>query len=166
MAKKKPEANETPAEAENTVDTGTEQLENELNESKESLLRLAAEYDNFRKRTQREKEQAYADTKAAVLKEFLPILDNFERAGNNTTDDFAAYKKGMDMTYAQLLSVLSALGTESFGEKGDAFDPAIHNAVMRCEGGDYPENTLAEVFSKGYKIGDKILRCADVQVAN
>ena len=169
MAKKKPEANENAEQPEKLPEAAPdliEQLQKELFEQKDSLLRMAAEYDNFRKRTQREKDLAYADTKAAVVKEFLPVLDNFERAGNNKTDELSVYKKGMDMTYTQFLSVLKTLGAEPFGEKGDAFDPALHNAVMRCESDDYPENTLAEVFSKGYKIGDRILRCADVQVAN
>ncbi len=164
MAKKKPNANENAVQPEAAAEAPV-QLEKELMEAKDSLLRLAAEYDNFRKRTQREKEQAYADTKAAVLKEFLPVLDNFERAGNNQTDDLSAYKKGIDMTHAQLLSVMKALGVEAFGEKGDAFDPALHNAVMRCESGENLENTLAEVFSRGFKIGDRVLRCADVQVS-
>jgi len=172
MSKKKPEITETNKEeiTSETVlqaeSTELEKLEKELAETKDSLLRLAAEYDNFRKRTAKEKLQAHGDAKASVLVELLPVLDNFDRALDKGVSDSEAFQKGIEMTYNQLVSTLGSLGVESFGEKGDTFDPLLHNAVMHTQSDELPENTLAEIFLKGYKIGDKVLRCADVQVAN
>lgn len=168
MSKKKPEINENEIENEEITQQPNEleTLKTELEASKDSILRLAAEYDNFRRRTLKEKEQYYGDTKAAVIEKLLPVLDNFDRARINEASDFDSYKKGIEMTYNQFVSILSSLGVESFGEKGDAFDPSFHNAVMRAESDELQENTLAQVFLKGYKIGDRVLRCADVQVAN
>ncbi|NMP37632.1 MAG: nucleotide exchange factor GrpE [Clostridiales bacterium] len=143
-----------------------ERLEKELSESKESLLRMAAEYDNFRKRSAKEKEASYISAKSDVLKELLPVLDNFERAASNSSADAETYKKGVEMTYNQFLSIFEKLGAESFGEVGDVFDPLMHNAVMHTEDESLPENSVAAVFSKGYRMGDRILRCAAVQVAN
>ncbi len=143
-----------------------EKLTNELATLKDAHLRTLAEYDNFRKRSQREKEATYGDAKANTLKMLLPVLDNFDRAADNKTDDIEVYKKGIEMTLTQLSDILKNLEVESFGEVGDEFDPNIHSAVMTVENSDLPENSVAGVFEKGYKMGDRILRFATVQVTN
>ncbi len=143
-----------------------EALTNELAALKDSHLRTLAEYDNFRKRSQREKEATYTDAKANTLKLLLPVLDNFDRAAENKTDDIEVYRKGIEMTLTQLGDILKNLEVEAFGEVGDEFDPNIHSAVMTVENPDLPENSVAGVFEKGYKMGDRILRFATVQVTN
>ncbi|MGN1419542.1 MAG: nucleotide exchange factor GrpE [Acutalibacteraceae bacterium] len=143
-----------------------QELEKELAAAKEAHIRTLAEYDNYRKRSTREKEAAYGDSKAACLAELLPVLDNFERALQTTDSDFESFKKGMEMIYTNLGEIFKKLGVESFGEKGDAFDPNIHNGVMHVEDEELEENVVAEVFSKGYKLGDRVLRPAMVKVAN
>ena len=171
--KKKPETvtpEEETAETAAAEVTETEQklqeLENNLKDANDKFLRTLAEYDNYRKRSVREKEQAYADSKASVLSEILPVLDNFERAAGNRDASLEDYQKGIDMIFKQFQEILTKLGVESFGEKGDAFDPNLHAAVMHTEEEGEPENTISEVFSKGYKLGDKILRPAVVKVVN
>lgn len=156
---------ETPAE---TVaePTAEEKLTTELQETKDKLLRVMAEYDNFRKRSQKEKEAVYGDTKASVIVEFLPLYDNFGRAESQEIADLESYKKGIDMIYNQFGEILKKLGVEEFGEKGEAFDPNIHNAVMHDEDSELPENSISDVFSKGYKLGDRIVRPAVVKVVN
>lgn len=144
----------------------TEKLTAELNEKKDQLLRVMAEYDNFRKRSQKEKEQAYGDSKASTVSEFLPVYDNFMRAMAADATDLESYKKGMEMIFNQFGETLKKIGVESFGEKGDEFDPNIHSAVMHAEDDDLPENSVAEVFSTGYKMGDRIIRPAVVKVVN
>ena len=143
-----------------------EKLTNDLAATKDSPLRTLAEYDNFRKRSQREKEATYGDAKANTLKMLLPVLDNFDRAADNKTDDIEVYRKGIEMTLTQLREILKSLEVEAFGEVGDEFDPNIHSAVMTVENPDLPENTVAAVFEKGYRMGDRILRFATVQVTN
>ena len=143
-----------------------EVLKSEIAALKDTHLRTLAEYDNFRKRSQREKEATYADAKANTLKMLLPVLDNFDRAADNKTDDIEVYRKGIEMTLTQLGEILKNLEVESFGEVGDEFDPNIHSAVMTVENPDLPENSVAGVFEKGYKMGDRILRFATVQVTN
>ena len=143
-----------------------EALTNELAALKDSHLRTLAEYDNYRKRSQREKEATYADAKANTLKMLLPVLDNFDRAADNKTDDIEVYRKGIEMTLTQLGDILKNLEVEAFGEVGDEFDPNIHSAVMTVENPDLPENSVAGVFEKGYRMGDRILRFATVQVTN
>ncbi len=143
-----------------------ESLKAEITALKDSHLRTLAEYDNYRKRSQREKEATYADAKANTLKLLLPVLDNFDRAADNKTDDIEVYRKGIEMTLTQLSEILKNLEVESFGEVGDEFDPNIHSAVMTVENPDLPENSIAGVFEKGYKMGDRILRFATVQVTN
>lgn len=142
------------------------ELEKQLEEQKAQYLYLAAEYANYRKRTQREKDALNGDITASILGEFLAVLDNFERAASNTNADYDAYKKGMEMIFTQFGDILKKLGAEPFGEAGDPFDPSLHNAVMHIESDDFGESTVAQVFSKGYKCGDRIIRCATVQVAN
>ncbi|MBQ6264191.1 MAG: nucleotide exchange factor GrpE [Clostridia bacterium] len=144
----------------------TEQLEKQLEEQKDLYLRLRAEYDNFRKRSQKEKEDVHTTARADVIKNILPVLDNFERAAGNSEASFEDYRKGMEMIYTQFLEILEKTGVESFGEPGDAFDPNMHNAVMHIESEDFGENELAQVFQKGYKIGNTVVRFATVQVAN
>ena len=179
MAKKKEEP-ATQAEAAETTAAQTEPeaqpeqpaedksaaLEKELAAAKEAHIRTLAEYDNYRKRSTREKEATYGDAKAAALKELLPVLDNFERALSAPDADAESLKKGMDMIFQGFLTTLKKLGVEPFGEVGDPFDPNIHNAVMHLEDDTLGENVIAAVFSKGYKLGDRILRPAMVQVAN
>ncbi len=143
-----------------------EKLTTDLAALKDSHLRTLAEYDNYRKRSQREKEATYGDAKANTLKALLPVIDNFDRALENSTDDIEVYRKGVEMTVAQLKEILKNMEVESFGEVGDEFDPNIHSAVMIVENDELPENSVAAVFEKGYKMGDRILRFATVQVTN
>ena len=141
-----------------------EKLEKELADTKDSYMRVLAEYDNFRKRTQKEKESAYNDSKASTLALLLPVIDNFDRAIDNKTDDVEAYRKGIEMTYNQLKDILNKADVVAFGEIGEEFNPKIHNAVMTTENPDLPENSIAAVFEKGYKMGDRVLRFASVQI--
>lgn len=152
--------------AEEACDDKTAELEKELAAAKEAHIRTLAEYDNYRKRSTREKEAAYGDSKAACLSELLPVLDNFDRALATGDSDIESFKKGMEMIYTNLTDILTKLGVEAFGEKGESFDPNIHNGVMHIENEELGENVISEVFSKGYRIGDRILRPAMVQVAN
>ena len=139
--------------------------EEKYNAEHDSYLRLAADYDNFRKRTIKEKEQSYGNGKADAIEKLLPVYDNLERALNQPTED-EAYKKGVEMTMTQLVGIFSGLGVEIFGNVGDTFDPNLHNAVMHNEDENLGENTISQVFQKGFKLGDKIVRFAMVQVAN
>lgn len=131
----------------------------------DTYLRLAAEFDNFRKRTAKEKDQSYGNGKSDAISKLLPIYDNLERALNQPTED-VAYKKGVELTMNELVKIFTGLGVEIFGAPGDAFDPAIHNAVMHIEDESLGENVVAQVFQKGFKLGDKIVRFAMVQAAN
>ena len=143
----------------------TNPFEEKYNAEHDSLLRLAAEYDNFRKRTIKEKEASYGNGKADAVAKILPVYDNLERALNQPTED-AAYKKGVEMTMTELVKIFSGLGVEIFGEIGDAFDPNLHNAVMHTDDETLGENVVSQVFQKGFKPGDKIVRFAMVQVTN
>ena len=157
------EVNETAAEV---TETAEEKLQKALDEKNEQFLRLCAEYDNFRKRSQKEKQDVYSSSQADIIKELLPILDNFDRAADNKNCSFEDYQKGIDLIFAQLGEVLKKLGVEAYGARGEDFDPNIHNAVMTVEDSELGENQIAAVFSKGYKMGDRIIREAVVQVAN
>ena len=139
--------------------------EEKYNAEHDSYLRLAADYDNFRKRTIKEKEASYGNGKADAVEKLLPVYDNLERALNQPTED-EAYKKGVEMTMTQLVGIFAGLGVEIFGNVGDAFDPNMHNAVMHIEDENFGENIICQVFQKGFKLGDKIVRFAMVQVAN
>ncbi len=143
-----------------------EELEAQIKDKDDKYIRLCAEYDNFRKRSQKEKADIYFTSKAEVLEQILPILDNFERAAQNSEADFEAYKKGVELIFGQFLKVLEKFGVESFGEEGETFDPNLHTAVMAVTDDSLGENTIAQVFSKGYRLGDKIIREAAVKVAN
>ena len=170
MAKKKDKKVETPAEETVVTEETTEApevnpWEEKYNAEHDSYLRLAADYDNFRKRTIKEKEASYGNGKADAVEKLLPVYDNLERALNQPTED-AAYKKGVEMTFNQLVSIFTSLGVEIFGNPGDAFDPNLHNAVMHIDDENFGENEICQVFQKGFKLGDKIVRFAMVQVAN
>ena len=136
-----------------------------LAQEHDSYLRLAAEYDNYRKRSQKEKDNLYTEVRSETVEKFLPVYDNLERALAQETQD-AAFKKGVEMTMNQLVSVMEKLGVESFGAAGDHFDPQLHNAVMHIEDESLGENVIAEVFQKGFKVGEKVVRFAMVKVAN
>ena len=170
MAKKKQEEQvlEEPVEVTEEVVEETPEInewEVKYNEEHDSYLRLAADYDNFRKRTLKEKEQSYANGKADAVEKLLPVYDNLERALNQPTED-EAYKKGVEMTMTQLVGIFTSLGVEIYGNAGDEFDPNIHNAVMHTDDDSAAENTITQVFQKGIKLGEKIVRFAMVQVAN
>ena len=161
------ETTETPETAQETVEEVVEvnPWEEKYNAERDAHLRVAAEFDNFRKRTIKEKEASYGNGKADAVAKILPIYDNLERALNQPTED-TAYKKGVELTMNELLKIFSTLGVEVFGNVGDVFDPNLHNAVMHTEDESLGENTISMVFQKGFKMGDKIVRFAMVQVAN
>ena len=160
---------ETPEVSEETPETvetpEVNPWEEKYNAERDAHLRVAAEFDNFRKRTIKEKEASYGNGKADAIAKMLPIYDNLERALNQPTED-AAYKKGVEMTMNELVKIFSSLGVDIFGNVGDEFDPNIHNAIMHTEDESVAENTITMVFQKGIKMGDKIVRFAMVQVAN
>ena len=165
MAKKEKKVEEKPVEETTEVSVPEINWEEKYNEEHDSYLRLAADYDNFRKRNAKEKETLHAAGKAEAVEKLLPVYDNLERALNQATAD-EAYKKGVEMTMTQLVGILNGLGVEIFGQAGDAFDPNIHNAVMHTEDENLGENVISQVFQKGFKLGEKIVRFAMVQVAN
>ncbi|MDR1465157.1 MAG: nucleotide exchange factor GrpE [Oscillospiraceae bacterium] len=138
----------------------------ELAKTKDQMLRLAAEYDNFRKRSQREREDAYQLTKAEVLKAILPVLDNFERAAAVQAATLEEYAKGVRMILDQLAEAVAAQGAEAFGAPGDPFEPACCHAVAHVENAELGENVIAEVFQKGWRVGGRVIREAMVSVAN
>ena len=139
--------------------------EEKYNAEHDSFLRLAADYDNFRKRTVKEKDASYGNGKADAIAKILPIYDNLERAVNQPCTD-EAYKKGVEMTMNELLKIFGTLGVEVFGQVGEEFNPEFHNAVMHTEDESLGENVISQVFLKGFKLGDKVVRFAMVQVAN
>lgn len=145
--------------------TELEKAEAEAKELKDKYLRLAAEYDNFRKRTSREREMIFGDAVAATLSSFLTVYDNLERAIENHTED-EAYKKGVELTFAQMCDVLKKMNVETISPENQVFDPNFHNAVMHEENGELGENTVSEVFQKGFKLGERVIRPALVKVAN
>ena len=165
MGKKKEEKVEETVETTETPEVPEINWEEKYNAEHDAHLRLAAEYDNFRKRNIKEKEASYGNGKADAIAKMLPVYDDLERAMNQATED-AAYKKGVEMTMTELQKCFEAMGVEIFGAVGDAFDPNFHNAVMHTENPDLGENTIAMVFQKGFKMGDKVIRFAMVQVAN
>ena len=158
-----PETVETPVEE--VQPDPTEELKAKLTAEHDNYLRLAAEYDNFRKRTQKEREALYTDIKAETVGKFLPVFDNLQRALAQETAD-EAYKKGVEMTMTGLLTIMESLGVKAFGEVGEAFDPVYHNAVMHRDDENFGESTICEVFQTGFKVGEKVVRHAMVVVAN
>jgi molecular chaperone GrpE len=167
MAKKKAEQKnpEEQVTEEVAATPETDPWEEKYNAEHDMYLRLAAEFDNFRKRTVKEKEASYGNGKADTLAKLLPVYDNLERALNQPTED-AAYKKGVELTMAEFEKIFTSLGVEVFGAPGDEFNPELHNAIMHTEDESLGENTISMVFQKGAKIGDKVIRFAMVQVAN
>jgi len=157
------ETTETAEPAEETPQVN--EWEEKYNAERDAHLRVAAEFDNFRKRTIKEKEASYGNGKADAVEKLLPVYDNLERALNQPTED-EAFKKGVEMTMTQLVGIFSGLGVEIFGNVGEEFDPNFHNAVMHTEDENFGENTICQVFQKGFKLGEKIIRFAMVQVAN
>ena len=136
-----------------------------LAEAADKYLRLAAEYDNYRKRTVKEKESAWSEAKAQTVAAFLPVYDNLERALKQPTAD-EAYKKGVEMTMKGLCDVLTGLGVEMIPALGESFDPNRHNAVMHCDDEEAGESTIVEVFQQGFLCGDRVIRFSMVKVAN
>lgn len=157
------------AEAENTessADSKTKALEDEVAQWKDKYMRLAAEYDNYRKRTANEKLSIYDDATAKAVTELLPVADSMHMAMANLKDADPEILKGIELVSNQLAKSFEKLKVEAYGEIGDTFDPNLHNAISKIESDDLGENTLAQIFQKGYKKGDKIIRHAMVQVAN
>ena len=173
---------ETTAEAENTAeaekveetkgkkskkdDEKVKKLEEELAAQKDKYMRLAAEYDNYRKRTANEKLSIYDDATAKAVTELLPVADSVRMALENLANADPEIVKGIELISNQLDKSFEKLKIESFGKIGDEFDPNLHNAISKVESEELGENTIAQVFQTGYKIGDKIIRHAMVQVAN
>ena len=155
---------EEPSETD-ALRTELESVQTELAAEKDKNLRLRAEYDNFRKRSARERDNIYADVKADTLKKLLPIFDNLERALRQETAD-EAYKKGVEMTMNQFLEALKALGVTPIEAIGQTFNPNEHNAVMHMEDPDKGEGEIVQEFQKGFKMGDRVIRFSMVQVAN
>ena len=141
-----------------------ETLKNETKEKDDKYLRLAAEYDNFRRRSREEKDALYNTAMSDTVAELLPIIDNLERAAS--FDDGEKVREGLKMIASSVSSSLSKLGVEAFGAIGDKFDPNLHNAVLHDEDGTDRENEITDVFQKGYKKGNKIIRFAMVKTVN
>ncbi len=161
--------NEKQSTEQSTSETYSESLPNnfeaELTAEKDKYLRLAAEYDNYRKRSQKEREALYTDVKAETVTKLLPVYDNLKRALEQQTEDQAFYR-GVEMTMTQLLDILSKLGVKPIEAIGHNFDPSMHNAVMHIEDEDVGENTVVEEFQTGFLLGDKVIRFSMVKVAN
>jgi len=159
----------TPIEEETVTPEVTEdpceKLQKELEESKDRYLRLAAEYENFRKRTAREKETLFKDGSSHAISQLLSVYDNLERAVGQETED-EAYKKGVELTFTQFNEVLEGMGITRICPLGEIFDPNFHNAVMHVEDEALGENTVVEVFQPGFRMGDRVIRFAIVKVAN
>ena len=136
-----------------------------LEKEHDNYLRLAAEYDNYRKRSQKEKDNMFRDGKASAIEKFLPVYDNLCRALEQETAD-TAYKKGVEMTMTGLVEILKKMEVTVYGEPGDIFDPNLHNAVMHIDDDNYKEGEIVQVFQKGFSLGDKVIRHAMVQTAN
>ncbi len=142
-----------------------ETFKQQLAAKEDQLLRLAAEYDNFRRRSAKEKSDAYSKAKADAALAFLPVYDNLERALKQGSED-EAFLKGVEMTMTQLVNVLDSLGIKPIDALGKPFDPNFHNAVMHIEDETLGENVVAQVFQTGFIMGEKVIRFAMVQVAN
>ncbi len=163
-----PEAETPPEEADgevNPLQPLLDEMQAQLVEKEDKLLRLAAEFDNFRRRSQKEKDGVWADATAKAVNALLPVYDNLERALKQETAD-EAYKKGVEMTMAGLMKALEGLGVTQIDAAGRPFDPNVHNAVMHIEDERFGENTVAEVFQAGFMLGEKVIRFAMVKVAN
>lgn len=151
--------------ASETEKTGEQHLQEQFAKLNDQFLRTCAEYDNFRKRSVKEKQAVYPQATAAAVAEFVPIIDNFERALAAPCAD-EEFKKGVSMIFQSFQDAVHKLGVEDFGNVGDVFDPNMHNAVMHIEDDAQEANTIVEVFQKGYKLGERIIRHAMVKVVN
>ena len=160
-----PETEAKPEEKEAEKPEEAKPKTDELAAMNDKYLRLCAEYDNFRKRTQKEKDAIYADVRANTLISFLPVYDNLVRALNQPTED-EAYKKGVEMIMTQFRATMEKLGVTEMNCLGQKFDPAFHNAVMHVDDEEKGENEIVEVFQQGFMLGDKVVRFAMVKVAN
>lgn len=140
-------------------------LETELKNEKDRYLRLLAEYDNFRKRSQKERENIYADIRADTVSRFLPVYDNLSRALKQETAD-EAFRKGVEMTMSQMVEIMDKLGVTQIDTVGTTFDPNLHNAVLHVEDESCGPCEIVEEFEKGFKLGDKVIRFSMVKVAN
>jgi molecular chaperone GrpE len=161
-----PEEAEAPQpEAEAKEQTAPAPAAEKPQENSERYLRLMAEFDNYKKRSARERENIYTDVRVDTVTKFLPVFDNLERAMKTETAD-EAFKKGVEMTFNQLMDVFKKLGVEEIESVGKPFDPAVHNAVMHVEDEARGENEIVEEFQKGFRIGDKVIRFSMVKVAN
>lgn len=159
-------AEEAPEEeAGKSLEDKIKALEEAAAADKDKYLRLLAEYDNFRKRSIQEKLGAFSDATAKAALEVISVIDNFERAMAADCSD-ENYKKGVEMIYGQFLEVIKKLGVEEIEALGKEFDPNLHNAVSQVEDESLGENTVSQVYQKGYKLGDKVIRTAMVVVAN
>ncbi len=141
-----------------------EAKQKELDELNDKYLRMAAEYDNFRRRSAKERESVFAEAYSDAISEILPVIDNMERAAMFTEAEKVA--EGVAMILKSFTEILGKMGVSSFGEVGESFDPEMHNAVMHVEDDTLGESVIADVFQKGYKKGDKVIRYAMVKVAN
>lgn len=149
-----------------TEESALSALQAQYDELNDRYLRMAAEYDNFRKRSRAERDSVHAEAVAYAVKALLATVDNLSRALAQPTED-AAYKQGIEMTYNQMMESFQSLGvTEIVSEPGTVFDPNLHNAVMHIDDDSFGENVIAEVFQKGFQLGDKVIRHAMVKVAN
>ncbi len=168
MSKKKAEEVKEEVKEEIKQDDTQEEnpLEKELADTKEQLLRVTAEYANFRKRSEKEKSESFNFAIAKAVGEILSTIDNMERALSNEQEDYDGLKKGVQMTYDGLMASLEKLGVTAYGEVGEQFDPNFHNAVMHIEDDSLEANVITDVFQKGYKINDKVVRPAMVKTAN
>ena len=138
----------------------------QLDSVKDQFVRLTAEYDNYRKRTAKEKDNIYQDAKADTVKAFLAVYDNLERAANSAGGEDSPHKKGLEMIFTQYKEILKGLGVEEIEAQGKEFNPELHNAVMHIDDENLGENVVAQVFQAGFKMGDKVIRHSIVQVAN
>lgn len=171
----KPETQEQPPEAAQpeeakqeaaSQETELEKLQKEFEEHKQQHLRVLAEYDNFRKRSQNEKNAIYNNAVSDTVQAILPIADNIERALSQENASAEDMKKGVEMIENQIKACFEKLGLEEMGQVGETFDPNLHNAVAHIEDESLGENVIAAVYQKGYKLGDRVVRHAMVQVAN
>lgn len=165
-AEEAPEEKAEEVKQEAAKETKEEALEKEVAAWKDKYMRLAAEYDNYRKRTSNEKLSIYDDATARAVTELLPVADSVQMAIANLKDADPEVLKGVELISNQLNKSFEKLKVEGYGEIGDEFDPNLHNAISKVESEELGENQLAQIFQRGYKIGDKIIRHAMVQVAN
>lgn len=151
----------------NKLKAQLEEKEAQFEEMKNKTLRLAAEFDNYKKRSAREMENIYTDVKCDTVKNILPVIDNFERALTaSVCDNCTSYKEGVQLIYKQLIDILTSLGVEEINALGEQFNPDLHNAVMHVEDENAKASEIVEVFQKGYKIDNKVIRYSMVKVAN